>query len=257
MELPDNRETEGCTSVAITAPIEIGGNGSWGIEAKGRIFMGVESDRVTPLSQTSLANENGFGKECFKLDDAGNLDMIECFGGGLFSNDDIVVRNAQICGNKEGDIVTEGDLDVDGVVFGDKCTGSTPKPKPTPMPTPIPGKSFTFECDRNFLTGPVGLERLVLELDENETCTLKLTNLEPGASVEVSTNLRTGFRSSIRVDPISGVTNANGELEFTVSAVDEGIDWVAWAVPDEKGEFKFNKKSFDTGLAWGMFVEVK
>ncbi|MGR3317352.1 MAG: hypothetical protein ACUZ8O_02570 [Candidatus Anammoxibacter sp.] len=139
--------------------------------------------------------------------------------------------------------------------------GGIPIPPVTPKPTPTPpdnGKSFTFNCNRNFIEGPVfGLEKLVLELGENEDCTLKLTNLETGTPVEISTKLRTGFRSSIKCNPISGVTDANGELEFTISAIGNGVDWIAWALPNENGEFEFSKKTYDSGLSWGMFVKVK
>ena len=37
----------------------------------------------------------------------------------------------------------------------------------------------------------------------------------------------------------------------------KGKDWAAWAVPDKKGRFMFNKKTYDNGLAWVMFVEMK
>lgn len=46
-------------------------------------------------------------------------------------------------------------------------------------------------------------------------------------------------------------------MEFTISAIEEGTDWIAWAVRNGKGEFEFNKKAYDSGTAWGMFVEVK
>ena len=150
----------------------------------------------------------------------------------------------------------------------------TPTPTPTSIPTPsifptlfptqIPtatpepmGKSFTFNCNHKFSKGPGGLERLVLELGVNEACTLKLTNLVPGRFVEVSTNLRTGFRSSIKVSPIANVTDSNGEIEFTISAIDRGIDWIAWAIHNENGIFDFSNKAYNAGLAWGLFVEVK
>ncbi len=119
------------------------------------------------------------------------------------------------------------------------------------------GKSFTFNCNNDFRIGPGNLEKLVLEWGEDESCVLKLTNMEPGKIVEVSTNLRTGIMSSIQVNPISGVTDSNGEIEFVISAVDIGTDWVSWAIPNERGEFRFNKKAYDNGIAWGMFIEVK
>jgi len=118
-------------------------------------------------------------------------------------------------------------------------------------------KRFKFNCRNKFSKGPGGLEKLSLTLGESESCKLKLINLEPGVSVEVSTNLRTGFRSSIGVSPISGITNTNGEIEFIISAIGEGIDWISWAVQNEEGNFEFSKEAYDAGSAWGMFVEVK
>ncbi len=136
--------------------------------------------------------------------------------------------------------------------------------EPSPTPTPDSGddndepKSFTFECSHeDLIDGITGIKKLVLGVGENETCTIKLTNLAPGVPVEVSTSLRPGARSAIIVSPESGVTDANGELEFTISAIRNGIDWIAWAVNDDKGEFEFNKRAYDQGIAWGMFVEVK
>ncbi len=127
----------------------------------------------------------------------------------------------------------------------------------TVLPPEIPGKSFTFGCKKNLIDGGLGFERLELELGGNERCKIKLTHLEPGVSVDVSTHLRTGLNSSIKVSPMHAVTDANGELEVVITAVKRGVDWVAWAVPNKNGEFVFNKEAYNNGLAWGMFVEVK
>ena len=53
------------------------------------------------------------------------------------------------------------------------------------------------------------------------------------------------------------MTDENGELEITITTLKKGRDWAAWAVPNEDNEFEFNKKSYDEGLAWGMFVKVR
>ncbi|MGR3320189.1 MAG: right-handed parallel beta-helix repeat-containing protein [Candidatus Anammoxibacter sp.] len=119
-------------------------------------------------------------------------------------------------------------------------------------------KSFTFNCEHGFKRGSfLGLEKLTLALGDTENCTLKLTDREPGKTVEISTLLRNGFRSAIEIAPAMGVTDENGELEISITAIRKGKDWAAWAVPNDRGIFKFNKKTYDTGLAWGMFVEVK
>ncbi len=135
----------------------------------------------------------------------------------------------------------------------------TPTPGPSPASTPNGngGKSFTFNCGKVLNRGLGGLERLILDMGANEKCILKLTNLIPGIRLEVLTNLRKGFKSSIKIEPKSGVTNNNGELEFTISAIEAGIDWIAWGVKNDKGIVSFDKKAFDAGFAWGMFVEVR
>lgn len=133
----------------------------------------------------------------------------------------------------------------------------TPHVSPTPSPSPLSGKLFTFECGRELEAGPRELEKLVLQPGEVEHCILRMLTDRPTAFVEVSTNLRTGFRTSIMVSPTKSITNVNGELEFTITAIEMGVDWVAWALANEDGEFEFNKKAYDIGRAWGMFVEVR
>lgn len=130
-------------------------------------------------------------------------------------------------------------------------------PEPSPMPTPPLDKLFTLKCGKNFTKRYGSVEKLVLNIGDNENCVLKLTDLEPLSFVEILTNLWVGFRSSIEVNPINGVTDINGEIEFTISAIDKGVDWVSWAVQNENNEFDFSKSAYDSGLAWGMFVEVR
>lgn len=160
--------------------------------------------------------------------------------------------------------------DEEGEVYVVDFTGSvfrivsvsieTPVPGPTPTPipeeTPAP-KLFLINCESNLQDGPRGLQGLVLELGRNEQCVLRLSRLEPGAAVEVSTNLRTGLRQAIEVEPSAGITDEHGELGFTIRAIKRGIDWIAWAIADEAGGFKFDKDAYESGRAWGMFVEVR
>ena len=138
-------------------------------------------------------------------------------------------------------------------------TLSQPVPTVTPVQTPPPsGKSFTFNCEHNLKSARLsGLEKLTLKLGESENCTLRLTNHEPGKKVEISSLLRKGLMSSIKVVPARSVTDANGELAVIITAIRKGKDWAAWAVQNDRGLFKFNKKTYDAGLAWGMFVEVE
>ncbi|MGR3319880.1 MAG: hypothetical protein ACUZ8O_15545, partial [Candidatus Anammoxibacter sp.] len=76
-------------------------------------------------------------------------------------------------------------------------------------------------------------------------------------TVEILSLLRKGFRSAIEIEPARSVTDNNGELKITITAIRKGRDWSAWAVRNKRGAFRFNKKTYDAGLAWGMFVEVK
>ncbi|MGR3317067.1 MAG: PKD domain-containing protein [Candidatus Anammoxibacter sp.] len=119
-------------------------------------------------------------------------------------------------------------------------------------------KSFTFNCENTMERGPIlGLEKITMNVGDTENCTLKLTNREPDKTVEIASRLRKWFGSAIEIEPSSGVTDENGELEITLTALRKGINWTAWAVQNDRGQFKFNKKSYDTGLAWGMFVRVR
>ncbi|MGR3220253.1 MAG: cohesin domain-containing protein [Candidatus Anammoxibacter sp.] len=160
--------------------------------------------------------------------------------------------------------VTGFDLN-DVIVSTTEPTNATPTPEvtPTPIATPTPtlpptGKSFTFNCENSMKRGPIfGLERLTMNVGDTENCTLKLINHEPGKTIEVSSLLRKGFRSAIEIEPARSVTDNNGELKITITAIRKGRDWAAWAVPNNRGQFRFNKKTYDAGFAWGMFVEVR
>lgn len=118
-------------------------------------------------------------------------------------------------------------------------------------------KSFSFNCETNLTNWVAGLEKLTMDQGENQSCTLKLTHVEPGSPVEISTNTRKGLRSTIEVFPTKGVTDENGELTFSITGFNRGMDWVSWAVPNSNGKFEFTKESYDNGKAWGMFVEIK
>ena len=126
-----------------------------------------------------------------------------------------------------------------------------------PTSQPVSEKSFTFSCNENFQIGPAGLEKMVMNIGENENCVLKVTNHESGVPIAVSTNFISDRDSSVNIEPFSGITNENGELDFNVTAVNRGIVWVSWAVQNDNGEFEFTKKAYDTGRAWGAFFLVR
>ena len=119
-------------------------------------------------------------------------------------------------------------------------------------------KSFTFNCEQSFRRGFFfGLETLAMDVGDTENCTLMIVNHEPGKKIEILSQISKGFMSAIKIEPARGVTDENGELKITITAIREGRDWAAWAVQNTDGEFEFSKEAFDAGLAWGMFVEVK
>lgn len=135
-----------------------------------------------------------------------------------------------------------------------------PSPGPTPLPQPPEGKSFILRCEKEIVIRLGGIEVLPLKVGDTIGCTLTLAHglFDPAKEgVDVSTNLRTGDIVSIQIDPAKGVTNREGQLEFTITAIEKGIDWVACAIPDENGDVEFSKKAYDNGNAWGMFVEVR
>ncbi|MGR3317105.1 MAG: cohesin domain-containing protein, partial [Candidatus Anammoxibacter sp.] len=90
----------------------------------------------------------------------------------------------------------------------------TPTATLTPIPTPTPdvgGKSFTFNCEHSMKRGSFfGLEKLTMNVGDTENCTLKLANHEIGKTVEISSLLRKGLRSSIKIEPARSVTDENG-----------------------------------------------
>lgn len=142
-------------------------------------------------------------------------------------------------------------------VIEDRPSGSDAGARSGPF-TIVKTKPFEFSCEDNLEQWLFGLEKLVMNLGNEQSCILKLTtDLKHAGPVEISTNLKRGRRASIEVSPIRGITDKNGELEFTITAINEGIDWISWAMPNSEGEFEFTKEAYDKGMAWGMFVEVK
>lgn len=118
-------------------------------------------------------------------------------------------------------------------------------------------KLFTFNCAGKIKKWVFGLEKLEIDLGDEQSCVLKLTNLEPGVEVEVSTKLRKGIRPSIDVTPRKDIVDQDGILEILITGINAGIDWVAWAIQDSNGKFSFTKDAYDDGTAWGMFVDVR
>ena len=118
-------------------------------------------------------------------------------------------------------------------------------------------KAFTLSCDHTLAKGIFGIETLTMELGDVESCTLRVNKFEQGTDIEISSNFNDDIWSSINIDPQNGFVDEDGVLELTISAVNEGIDWIAWAIPNKDGIIEFNRRSYENGYALGMFVIVK
>ena len=150
--------------------------------------------------------------------------------------------------------------------FSTSCTihGQNTEPLVTEIGTfeievvPNPNKAFTFKCNKELQKWPVtDLEKIDLDYGDTESCTLRIINAEPGEKVEVSVNQRNGIRSAVNIDPVFAFTDDFGTAEFTITTARRGIDWISWAIADENNNFTFDKKAYEDGRAWGMFVEVR
>ncbi len=123
-------------------------------------------------------------------------------------------------------------------------------------------QAFTIECAKAVESGFYGITRLVLELGEETSCTLLLNDpsaigLKTHGGNKLSTNLRAIESKVVIVSPEHGETDGNGKFHFTISTKGVGDEWIAWAVPDAKGEFVFTKDTIKQGIAHGMFVKVE
>ncbi len=133
----------------------------------------------------------------------------------------------------------------------------TTTPSLTPEPSPPTPKAFTFECDREFLTGPNGLEHLILNIDETASCVLRLTGVVPDRYVKIVTDVKAINHDVLHVSPNQGIPDRKGELSFDITGQQKGVAWIAWGLKDKIGVFRFVKNMFDNGKAWGMFVDVR
>lgn len=118
-------------------------------------------------------------------------------------------------------------------------------------------KSFSFSCDDNFDRWFLGLKKMEMDIDDELSCILKLTDIEPGVPIKISTNLIAGRRSSVAVSPMDAFTDENGEVHFDIMAIDNGVTLVTFAVPNSAGEFEFTLKAFSNGTAWAAGFKVE
>ena len=118
-------------------------------------------------------------------------------------------------------------------------------------------KSFSFNCEDKITKWGLGLEKIILEYGNEQSCTLQLTNFNSGSTVEILTKTRAIDEEIVEVFPKRGITDENGTLEIKMRGINQGINWVSWAVRNKNGKFRFTKKAYEEGITWGMFVEVK
>lgn len=122
-------------------------------------------------------------------------------------------------------------------------------------------KAISVECEKPVEDGFYGVPSLSLEEGQTTVCTLmldyKVLGLADTLGNKFTTNLKTTEHKIANVSPEEGETDGNGRFRFTVTAKKKGSEWIAWCLPNEKGEFEFTKDNYRKGLAFGMFVKVK
>lgn len=120
---------------------------------------------------------------------------------------------------------------------------------------------ITFDCGGVTVRDRGGFELLGLDIGDTVSCTLTVlqrhTRNTAGRGLKISSEIRAGNSISVNAEPAEGVTDDNGELTITLTAIDRGIDWLAWNIADKDGDMRFDKEAYDSGRAWGMFVLVK
>lgn len=121
--------------------------------------------------------------------------------------------------------------------------------------------SFTIECDKAVESGFYGVNRMVLSVGEEVSCTMlldhKAIGLEDSAGNKLSSNLQTSPSETVVIVPEHGQTDGNGRFRFTITARKKGSEYISWAVADKSGQFNFSKEALKQGLAYGMFVKIE
>ncbi len=237
------------------------------IGAEDTFFFGnKENDNVLNVQDDTIALLNIFrdtGKVVLAVDYVQDQDKVESFYelarkegyipyATIRDLDTLTINESQepVCNDNTNDDTTTPPTPTTTPII-------TVSPSPVATSTPENDKSFTFNCINDFGQGLHEIEKLTLKLGQNETCILRLTNLIPGTFIMVSTEIRKGIQTSIKIEQENETTDDNGEMEFKISSINRGTDWVSWAIPDKNGNLSFNKKAYDEGTAWGMFIEVK
>lgn len=123
------------------------------------------------------------------------------------------------------------------------------------------GNTLDLECNTPVTEDFYGVARLTLKLGEETACILTIDYAAMGlagpAGNKIAIDLQFTNSPSIKITPEQGITDKDGRIQFTITAINKGTDWVSWAIANEKGGFEFSKQAYDNGRAWGLFFEVK
>lgn len=141
-------------------------------------------------------------------------------------------------------------LDYNGALFKivpDNGDGPLPDPSTTP-----PDKLFTVRCNSTFRNGILNIDRLTINEQEDISCTLKLTNQEPDVNVKTRIRVLIGKKDILTIDPETGTTDHNGQIQFNITATGKGTAWIAWSL--EKDQDIFDRNSRNT---WGALVKIR
>ena len=144
-------------------------------------------------------------------------------------------------------------IDYTGALFKFKQDNKTgPFPDPSPTPT---GKLFTVKCNKDFRSGTFSIDKLIITKGENISCTLKLTNPEPDVNVKTRVRVFIGNKDILTIDPKTGITDQNGEIQFNITATDKGTAWIAWSL--ENNENISDSGSSTNRNTWGAIVRIR
>lgn len=123
------------------------------------------------------------------------------------------------------------------------------------------GNTLDIECNTPITEDFYGVARLTLKSGEETSCILTIDYAAMGlagpAGNKIGTDLQFTNTPSIKITTEQGITDKDGRIQVTITALNKGTDWVSWAVANEKGGFEFSKQAYDNGRAWGLFFEVK
>ncbi len=143
-----------------------------------------------------------------------------------------------------------------------KPVSNKPSPIQKNTSAPIPkGRKFIVQCDRKLTSRSIDIDVLPIRVGDSVNCTLivdkELITPESGP-VTISTILKTGNKVAININPTGGTISSDGKMEFTITGIALGIDWIAWTISTDNENLKPDDDVYKTDKnLWEMFVEVK